>query len=240
MIICGGDRKTSYYRAAAHRTRSYNLLCMLEPLRDVPFNVRGAPDTARFSFHRGVSRTIQRSTCTMIQTACRPAIARTSQSTDYASKLTSSAPSMKPSYHWKSSIRKELREPGKLPSLTTKRRLSHSHPQFNGRVRKLCGRPIQRRPAQAKGVAMGMIAFRGVEASILTLSPLVRALDFPRREFSASERSIPLAKPMALKPKLIDMTVAEVEWPDWMEQEVFRRNKVAREEHYDPLWFFTL
>ena len=120
MIICGGDRKTSYYRAAAHRTRSYNLLCMLEPLRDVPFNVRGAPDTARFSFHRGVSRTIQRSTCTMIQTACKPAIARTSQSTDFASKLTSSAPSMKPSYHWKSSIRKELREPGKLPSLTTK------------------------------------------------------------------------------------------------------------------------
>ncbi len=83
-----------------------------------------------------------------------------------------------------------------------------------------------------------MIAFReiGNDDPILALSPLVRALDFLRGEFSADNRGIPLTATMALKPNLIARAVTEIEWPDWMEEDVYRRIKVAREEHHDPLW----
>lgn len=83
-----------------------------------------------------------------------------------------------------------------------------------------------------------MIAFREIEEDdpILALSPLVRALDFLRREFSANDKGIPLTATMALKPNLIARAVTEIEWPDGMEEDVYQRINVAREEHYDPLW----
>ena len=83
-----------------------------------------------------------------------------------------------------------------------------------------------------------MIAFREIEDDdpILDLSPLVRTLDFLRREFDANDMGIPLTATMALKPELIARAVIEIKWPDWMEEDVYRRIKVAREEHYDPLW----
>ena len=83
-----------------------------------------------------------------------------------------------------------------------------------------------------------MIAFREIEDDdpIPALSPLVRALDFLRCEFGANDKGILLTATMALKPNLIARAVTEIEWPDWMEKDVYRRIKVAREEHYDPLW----
>ncbi len=83
-----------------------------------------------------------------------------------------------------------------------------------------------------------MIAFREIEDDdpVLSQSPLVRALDFLRREFCANDKGIPLTATMALKPNLIARAVTEIGWPDCMEEDVYRRIKVAREEHYDPLW----
>ena len=83
-----------------------------------------------------------------------------------------------------------------------------------------------------------MITFREIEDDdpILALSPLDRALDFLRGEFGASDKGIPLTATMALKPELIARAVTEISWPDWMEEDVYQRMQVAREEHYDPLW----
>ena len=63
-----------------------------------------------------------------------------------------------------------------------------------------------------------MIAFREIEDDdpILALSPLVRALDFLRRELGAYDKGIPLTATMALKPELIARAVIEIKWPDWM------------------------
>lgn len=82
-----------------------------------------------------------------------------------------------------------------------------------------------------------MIAFREIddEDPILGLSPLARALDFLRLELGEDDKGIPLTATMALKPNLIARAVTEIRWPDWMEEDVYQRIKVAREEHYDPL-----
>ena len=74
---------------------------------------------------------------------------------------------------------------------------------------------------------------------VLDGSPLVRALDFLNMKFQADPKGIPLTKSTALQRTIVAEAIAEIQWPDWTEQEVyhgFMPIKVADEQHFEPLF----
>jgi len=84
-----------------------------------------------------------------------------------------------------------------------------------------------------------MYEFRQISADdpVLETSPLVRALDFLAVKFEENPKGIPLTKGLAFKRDLIAEAIAEIQWPDWTQQEIYHGYmpiKVADEQHFLP------
>lgn len=74
---------------------------------------------------------------------------------------------------------------------------------------------------------------------VLDSSPLVRALDFLAAKFDEFPNGIPLTKSLAFKRDLVAEAIAEIQWPDWTEQQIYHgymQIKVADEQHFEPFW----